>query len=107
MLSGADPSISMPSCTAWCPPDAIIGYERQKYPEEVVELGLEEQEPEAKCCKMCSCCNCLCRALCFDKKKKDGGDNSKVSPAADKSEMVQCNYQSTNNQFLRLKILVG
>ena len=46
----------------------------------------EEQEPEAKCCKMCSCCNCLCRALCFDKKKNDGGDNSKVSPAADKSE---------------------
>lgn len=46
-----------------------------------------EIEPEAKCCKCCSFCDCCCRRFCFDQKKKNGNKN-KVSPAADKKESL-------------------
>ena len=50
----------------------------------------EEKELEATCCKWCSCFNCCCRALCFDKKAKKGGDGkSKVSPEAGGKALLQ------------------
>ena len=48
----------------------------------------EEVEPEAKCCSFCSCLDCCCRRFCFDKKKSQNAGNSKVSPAADKEELI-------------------
>ena len=60
-----------------------------KLPEQTDKVE-EEVEPEAKCCKCCSFCDCLCRRLCFDKKKSDNS-NSKVAPAASGADAVDTN----------------